>query len=110
MKHLIWTKAYSPFIMGGDVHAPIGAVVACMPVPLHKDFKGLLATNPNGTEIIAERSTGAIIGKSIKQVNKDIDACNDINIMKQQIEDAKKLVKRVRIVSPDEFWKRYNRE
>lgn len=103
---LVWTRGYNPFQMGGDVNAPIGTMLMCLPVSLGRGFKGLVATTPKGNVVVAEFETGAIVGRSVEQVKQDIRE-GQMKDMLQQIVDAKALLPRVRRMNAEEFWARY---
>ena len=107
---LIWTQGYSPWILGGDVHAPVGAEIAvgeCY--DLGGGFKGYLVASPlTGETYVAEATTGAIVGSSLKEVRADISAA-DADTMTRQVEEAAEQVKRVRVEPAKEFWARQRR-
>lgn len=101
----IWTKAYRPFIMGGDCNAPIICDVPVDgPFDLGVGYQGFLAVSPNGKTFVAESITGAIVGSTVDGVRKDIKV-GDKAVMERQIAQAKELVLRADTVSQDEFWK-----
>jgi hypothetical protein len=101
----IWTEAYRPWIMGGDVNAPIWTeVLAGSPVDIGNGFQAYLITSPSGATYVAEAITGALIGTTIKQVKIDV-ATGDPEVMLKQIEDAKARVKRADYISPETFWR-----
>ncbi len=100
----IWTEAYRPFIMGGDVNAPIYCNVPVEgPIDVGKGYKVFVATSPNGRTFIAESITGAVVGISLKEVCTDIRLADDL-IMKKQITEAKERVLSAYLITPDEFW------
>ncbi len=102
----IWTEAYRPFIMGGDVRAPVITNVNVEgPFVLPKGVKVFVATAPNGKTFVVEAESGAMIGPNLEQVYSDIDACPDTAIMCRQIARAKKRQLRAVPVEPAEFWK-----
>lgn len=104
MKFRIWTEAYTPFIMGGDVNAPISTEIEVGdPVDVGRGVQVYLIASPDGETHVAESITGALVGTSIKKVKEDV-AEGDIEIMKQQIEAAKERVKEARLFSNEEFW------
>ena len=101
----VWTAAYTPFIMGGDVNAPILTTVpAAGPFDLGRGFKGYLVTAPSGKTFVAEATTGAFVGPTIESVKKDIAKCTDIMLMKMQVSEAAELKKKARRVAPERFW------
>lgn len=100
----IWTRAYRPFILGGDVHSPVFIETQAEgPVALGKGYFGYLVTAPNGTTLVAESQTGAVIGSTLEAVKEDI-ATAEKAVMKQQIEDAKIKSSRAVPISNKEFW------
>lgn len=108
MKRLIWTKGYRPWIMGGDVHGDVGAEIDCLMVDLGKGFTGLLCLTPKGTTVIAEASSGAIVGRDLESVRHDIEI-GEQNIMEKQVADALQRLKRVEPMSEEDFWAMYER-
>ncbi len=104
MKLTIWTKAYRPFIFGGDVNAPIATMVNVGdPLDAGKGIMVHCVHSPAGRLFVCEATTGAIVGGSLEDVKKDILE-GDVEVMKQQIEDAKERVKKAVHVTADEFW------
>ncbi len=105
----VWTLGYSPFIMGGNVNAPIMAEVEALgPFDLGKGYSGYLVTSPTGKTFVAESETGAFVGPDIESVRADVrDA--DPKVMWEQVEEAKKLLVDVRYLSPKEFWSMFRK-
>lgn len=102
----VWTEAYSPFIMGGDVRAPIGAEVeAGEPINLG-GVSVCVVHSPAGRTFIAEASTGAFVGTSLGMVKKDLSAA-DPTVIKKQLKDAAERAKKVRWLDTDKFWARF---
>ena len=104
---IVWTRAYRPFMMGGDVNGPVGIeVTPGEKLDLGKGFYGYAIVSPvTGKVYIAESETGAFVGSSLEQVRDDIASCNDIERMKNQITEAKEKAKKLDIISPESFWK-----
>jgi len=104
MKLTIWTEAYRPFIMGGDVNAPIATEVEVdEPVDVGHGIQVYEITSPSGQTHIAEATTGAFVGTSLKQVKADV-LMGDPKVMKKQIKDAMERFKRADHLSPEKFW------
>ena len=104
MKKLIWTEAYRPFMMGGDVNQPIGTMVELdTPIDLGKGAVVHVVASPNGTIHIVESKTGAFVGTSLAQVKKDIKEADE-DVIKQQIKDSRKRRKEVEVMSNEDFW------
>lgn len=54
---------------------------------LHKGFEAIVI--PTGKAAgVYELESGGLIGNTVEQVNEDIDACDDVELMKQQIADC----------------------
>ncbi len=101
----IWTRAYTPFIMGGDCYAPI----ICEwpvdgPFDLGKGYQGFLAISPGGQTFVVEAETGGIVGSTVKAVRQDIEVADSV-VMEAQIIAAKQAVLRARTVTSVEFWR-----
>jgi hypothetical protein len=105
----IWTQGYQPFIMGGDVHAPLGAEVEVGPiVEVGKGIQVRVVQAPPGKECVAEVTTGAIVGTSLEMVRDDIAVAAPAVIL-QQLEQAKQELLKVRWLTAEEFWRIYRR-
>jgi len=105
-KKLIWTEAYSPFIMGGDVHQPIGAEVPVSEPVCIGEFSVVSVDVPGGLTAIAEATTGAIVGTSLTEVQRDI-ASGAPAVMADQVRKAAERLKKVRVLSAKEFFARW---
>lgn len=108
MKVKIWTEAYSPFIMGGDVNAPICTEVeAGEPIDVGRGIQAYVIASPRTGKVhIAESTTGAFVGSSIEQVRQDVESA-DPEVIKQQLASAAERVKHARPLSPEEFWNHF---
>ena len=104
MKLTVWTKAYRPFIMGGDVNGPISTEVEVGDaVELGHGFKAHVVVSPTGETYVAEATTGAFVGGDIKQVKADV-ASADPEVMREQIEKAAIQAKKADCLSNEDFW------
>ncbi|QIG71983.1 hypothetical protein EVB95_149 [Rhizobium phage RHph_TM2_3B] len=103
-----WTRAYNAFVMGGSCHYALASDFECdYPVHLGKGFYGAFIHGPNEITRVAELTSGAIVGDTLEEVMKDIEACEHRQIMIDQIDDGKAFLERTRqSVDNDEFWKR----
>jgi hypothetical protein len=110
IRKVIWTRSYNPWVLGGNPHAPIGCEVSGFEVSLGRGFRGFVTTSPKGRIIVAELETGAIVGYSVEQVKEDIQTGGSVAGMKQQIQNAKALMRDLHVVSPEKFWSRYDKE
>lgn len=101
----VWTRSYRPFIMGGNVNAPVMTEVdAIGPYDLGKGMFGYYIEAPNGRSFIAESITGGIVGHSLEGVRKDV-AEGFIDVIIQQIGWAKEFAKGCDQISEHEFWR-----
>lgn len=92
MKLTIWTRAYSPFIMGGNVNAPIKTKVeAGDKFDIGKGFEAYLVVSPKGKTHVVDAITGAFVGTTIDEVRADV-AEGDIKVMRKQINDLRKIM------------------
>lgn len=104
MKLTIWTRAYRPFIMGGDVNGPIATEVEVgEPFDLGHGIQAHLVVSPSGKTYVAEATTGAFVGNDIDQVKADVSSA-DPEIMKDQLDAAKRELKKVDHLSNENFW------
>ena len=100
----IWKRGYSPFTLGGDVHRPIKMKVeASAPVDLGEGYQGYIIDTPKGKTLVAESTSGAVVGDTLEMVRADI-AAGDPEVMRKQIEDAKRTRDDAEEVSPDVFF------
>ena len=110
MKITIWTFGYEPFTMGGDVWQPIKTDVEAESLhEIGRGYKGYLVKAPDGSTIVAESITGALVGPTIARVKKDIET-GDPDLMKEQVAKAKEQVKRARTIDADEFWRKLKKD
>ena len=100
----IWTRAYRPWIHGGDVHQPIICDVDVTGPYEAGSHQLFIARSPNGTVFIAEGETGAIVGGDLAEVTNDIVAAELVVIEKQMIW-ARSQVTKTAEVTREEFWK-----
>ena len=104
---LVWTEAYRPFILGGDVHAPIATEIEDIgePFDLGGGYFGHLFQNPNtGDLFVAESTSGAFVGPCPQQVKQDI-AEGDPGFMATQVADGIERRKKAAILPEEEFWR-----
>ena len=105
----IMTRAYQPFIFGGKVEYNIKTTVeGDGPHDIGKGYKAYVIKTPKGKTRIAEATSGALIGPSLKAVIKDV-AAGSAAIMKKQVGTAVKAAKKAKVLEPDEFWKMYEK-
>lgn len=105
---LIWTEGYRPWIMGGDVNAPLGVEMdGGEPINIGHDIMVHEIKFSDGRTAIAEATTGAIVGTDLQTVRDDV-AATDPAVMQQQVQAAGQRVSRVQRLSESEFlrmWK-----
>ena len=107
---IVWLKSYSPFILGGDVHAPLSTDIEELGLlyDLGKGHHGYLIINPNdGKTFVVEAKSGGIIGVSLEGVRKDI-AAGDSIVMDRQITRAIGQREKVEVVDNETFWARFS--
>ena len=105
MKLKVWTKAYRPFLMGGNVNAPVSTVVEVgEPVEADNDIKLHEIKSPQGTTHVVESTTGAFVGTDIEQVKKDIKNA-DPEVIQDQLENAKRELEACDALDSEAFWK-----
>ena len=111
MKQKIWTEAYSPFIMGGDVNQPIATEVEVgEAIDIGHGYKAYVVVSPSGVTHVAEAITGAFIeGSSIEAVKESVSG-GDPKLMKQQIEYARTQSAKARTLNPEDFWSKFESE
>lgn len=101
----VWTESYQPFRMGGDLYIPVKTTVEGKgPYDLGSGYFGYLVTAPDGSTRVAESATGALIGLSLNQVRADIRGAKE-EVLKRQMERAKKRLKCAETLSAERFWK-----
>jgi len=106
----VWTLGYSPWIMGGDVHGPIGVIAPALgPFHVGHTYWVYLVLSPSGIVHAAEVNSGAFVGLSLKEVRDDIKT-GDIHLMAKQVSDALAKSAEVRMLEPEDFWSRFRSE
>lgn len=109
----VWTYMYNAFTMGGNLNVPTGFEFDETTKKLHdlgEGYFGYELITPKGQTIVVESASGAIIGDSIESVQSDIVGAvlaGQQHLMKQQVINA--MAEDVKIISEEEFWKKYNR-
>lgn len=106
---IIFARGPTPFRMGGE----LGEWVGCEAEPselvaLGKGVMGYLLQSPNGKGIVAEATSGAIIGSTLSQVRDDIRSGTQ-EMIHRQIARGMEYSKNVRVLPAKEFWERYDR-
>lgn len=110
MKLKIWTRAYRPFILGGNCHYQLSTTVEVdKAVSLGKGFKGHIVTAPNGETLIAEATSGGLVGPDLKSVRKDVKE-GPKEVMVEQIAEGVKLREKSEEVEPEKFWQMMGKE
>ena len=106
IEKLIWMRSYSPFAMGGDVHAPVGIKTKLDgPFDIGKGYSVYLAKSPDGLTVAIEPETGAVIGDSLEDVREDVSAPDhDPKILSDQLKWAREQMEIVRVIPNEEFW------
>ena len=109
-ERLVWTIGYNPWVMGGNVNAPVGARIPALgPFLIGRGLKAYLVLSPSGIIHVAEGDTGAFIGMTLQEVREDVRT-GDPEVMKHQIDKAWKDSKRVKVLEPREFWSWFRAE
>lgn len=88
----IWRNpVQSPFSFGKD-EQPICTTVDIGDYDVSRLSKGFMAivVHTGPAKGVYELESGGIVGPSISEVNKDIDACPDMQLMQSQLKDAAK--------------------
>lgn len=100
----IWKRAYNPFVFGGKTNYNIKTEIVGVPVVnLGKGFKGVYIEK-NGIAGVYEVESGGLVGDTIQEVINDIESCDDIELMRAQIERAKKELETAKEVSNEDFF------
>jgi hypothetical protein len=101
----IWTEAYRPFRMGGDVRQPVATEIevgetisAGFGISLYE------ITSPHGTTHIIESKSGALVGTNLRQVMTDVRNGGE-DVMREQIKRAKKRRGEAELLPSEEFWR-----
>jgi hypothetical protein len=101
----VWTRAYRPFIMGGDVNRHICTDVQVQgPIELGRGYKAWVLVKPTGGCLYVEEVTKALIGDDLEMIKNDVAAA-DVQVMDKQLSDESRNGKTASYVSPDEFFR-----
>jgi hypothetical protein len=102
-KITVFARAYRPLTVDGKTYFLIKTKVEAKgPYEIGNGFEGYIITNGK-IKFIAEATTGAAIGGTLKEVREDIKN-GDMKLMKEQIKEAKKNLKEAKSVSTKKFW------
>jgi hypothetical protein len=95
--------------MGGRCNQPTGCEVEIdEEFYLGNGYYGYEIKLPSGKTRVIEKTSGAIVGDTIKEVRNDITE-GDKKVMEDQVIHACKESKEVRVISQEEFWKIYDK-
>ncbi len=105
VKLTIWTRGYRPFILGGDVNHPVCCdVEAEGPFRLGKGYWGYIVLKPSGEQVVAESTTGAVVGPSLAAVRRDIKTA-EVSLMRDQIAESGVKARSAVKLPAAQFWK-----
>jgi len=100
----VWTKAYRPFIMGGNVNADVVADIQ-LNGQINVGGTGLVMIQaPNGDLIWVCATTGGLLGEDLDSIRKDLAESNAL-VLAQQMIDMKDRGEKADPVTTEEFWK-----
>ncbi len=106
-KITIWTRAYRPFIMGGDVNQPVCCdVQAEGPFRIGKGYQAYVVTKPSGAQTVAEATTGALIGPSLASVRSDMKTAK-LSVVRDQVAGAAVEGRSAVKLPAAQFWKMF---
>lgn len=100
----LWRRQNQPFAFGGK-NRNIGAKINIRGFEIRdlgKGFKGIFISNGPAAGVY-ELVSGGLVGDDPEQVMADIEACEDIEFMKKQVDDAKLEGEHAEIVSDVAF-------
>ena len=102
----IWTYGYYPMTLGGPVRRPIKTSVSVgKPADIGAGYSAHLIDTPSGATVVAEASSGALIGPSLDAARADVASANP-KTMAEQIADAIEKRDRASRLEPYEFFRR----
>lgn len=101
----VWKQQYEPFRFGGKLTMPISTEVSddFPRFDLGKGFSGILILY-NNKSYVFEVQSGGLIGDSLDSVRADIENCQDIGFMQEQVEEAAELRDEAVKVTYEEFF------
>lgn len=104
-KITVWTEAYRPWIVGGNCNAPICTTADVgEPMDIGHGMTAFVVVSPRTDDTyVAESTTGAFVGASIREVREDVAAA-DAAVMRKQLKDASIRFKKADAVAPELFW------
>ena len=106
----VFTAAYRPFLMGGDVAGPVGTDV--VPEATHDIGQGLSVyeiTAPTGHKHFAETTTGAFVGTDLEVIRSDLAQASP-EVVQLQLEHAQQQADKIDVLPAEEFWSLFQRE
>jgi hypothetical protein len=106
MQAKIYTRLYTPFMMGGKTIRYISCEWNVTgPHDIGKGFQAYIAIAPSGKPFIVEATTGAIIGDTLQGVREDV-AAGTTDVMAKQVADSAINASESTLLSSNEFWSR----
>lgn len=102
---LIWTEGYQPFIVGGDVNAPLGVEVSLEggeSIDIGQGIRVYEVKFPDGRTAIVEATTGAIVGSDLQTVKDDLSQADSV-VVQRQLQAAQQRRLKVRQLPMAEF-------
>lgn len=105
MKIRVWTQAYRPFIMGGDVHQPVCTELDCTAaIEVAKGVYVHGVISPRGKAYFVESQSGGIVGDDFDTVKEDANSAPIEEIL-QQLQEQTKRGQKACPITPEEFWR-----
>lgn len=93
-KTVIWRyDTTSPFVIGGRIRKPIATRINIADYEvktLDKGFMGIII-DKGPAKGVYELTSGGLVGDTVEMVNTDINACDDISVMRAQIKEASRI-------------------
>ena len=102
----VWTKAYRPFRIGGDVNRPIAteAAVAGDPIDLGYGVEVAPVESPQGVTFYVETLSGGLMGCCLDSIRDDVQTCGDEDFLYEQRTQQKAVGEKAEPMSEEEFW------
>jgi hypothetical protein len=102
----IWTVAYRPFIMGGNVNEAISTEVTIIERRMINGFNFFTFKTPRGSIKVCDAQTGGVIADSFEELEKNIEGLSK-EFLQSQIDGAKERFPNMREMTNEEFFGMY---
>lgn len=101
----VWTRAYRPFLLGGNVNADIAIEVEPEESVEIDGYTVHRLTSPDGTKTVwADEVSGGLVGGDLEEIKRDI-AVAETAFLDKQLQEMKARGEKAESVDAEDFWR-----